>query len=103
MVRTGQTGANAPKTSNSDSSSIDSFLSDCFIATAVYGDPLNENINALRKYRENTLRKNMLGRMFIATYEKLGPIAAYYIKQDEGRREWTKLHIVEPALEFINK
>lgn len=99
MRRTGRTGANAPASSNSDS--IDSLLSDCFIATAAYGTPQNDEINALRKYRDDILREKMLGRMFIATYEKLGPIAAFYIRQDESRRQWAREKIVEPALAFI--
>ncbi len=95
MVRTGQTGR---QTQQGEENEIDSMLEDCFIATAVYGTPLNDEITALRKFRDQTLRKNPLGRAFIATYEKLGPVAAYYIRHDEGRKQWAKQFIVEPAL-----
>jgi hypothetical protein len=40
----------------------------CFIATEVYGDRDAPEVKALRTYRDNTLRKNWLGRGFIEFY-----------------------------------
>jgi hypothetical protein len=77
-------------------------LEDCFIATAVYGTPMNEEIKLLRNYRDRELGNTFIGRLFIAGYETFGPLAAYYIRQDEKRKQWTREHIVEPALEFVN-
>jgi len=82
---------------------IDDLLGGCYIATAVYDTPLNDEINELRAYRDNEMRNNVLGRMFISSYEKFGPVAALYISQEESRRVWARINIVEPALEFIKK
>lgn len=78
-------------------------LEDCFIATAVYGTPLNEEIQILRDFRDNKLRKHFAGRLFISTYERLGPVAAYYIKQKESRKDWARQNLVEPVLYFAKK
>lgn len=75
---------------------------DCFIATAVYGTPQNKEINILRAYRDDELRNNIWGRIFIAGYERFGPMAAFYIRQKEERKAWARKHIVEPALDFVN-
>lgn len=80
---------------------IDDLLGDCYVATAVYGTSLNDEIYVLRAFRDNELRKYAFGRMFISAYEKFGPLAAYYIAQDESRRQWARSNIVEPALAFI--
>ena len=77
-------------------------LEDCFIATAVYGTPINDEINLLRQYRDQELKNTFLGRLFIAGYETFGPLAAFYIRQDEKRKQWARDHIVQPALEFVN-
>ena len=78
-------------------------LEDCFIATAVYGTPLNEEIQILRNYRENYLRENFLGRIFISTYEVVGPVAASYINRSESRKDWARKNLVKPALELAEK
>ncbi len=101
MKRTGRTGKGNGQVGYSENPNVNELYEDCFIATAVYGTPLNDEIQALRNYRDSVLREKMLGRAFIKTYEKLGPIAAFYIKQKDSRREWTRKYIVEPALEFI--
>lgn len=95
MKRTGKT---VPK-----STSYNNELEDCFIATAVYGTPQNVQIQTLRNFRDNTMRKNIFGRMFISTYETIGPVAAYYIRNDESRKFWARKKIVEPALEIAKK
>lgn len=79
------------------------FVEDCFIATAVYGTPLNAEIQILRDFRENELRTHLPGRMFIAGYERFGPCAAYYIRKKEERKQWALKHIVTPALEYAKQ
>jgi len=79
------------ETSNSDDT-------DCFIATAVYGDPNAPNIQILRKYRDTVLRKNLFGTLFVQTYETVGPVFAFFIREDEERKKWVQKNIVEPAV-----
>lgn len=81
----------------------DSTDEDCFIATAVYGDPNAPNIQKLRMYREQVLRKNFIGRSFIKTYETIGPVFAFFIRENEGRKKWVQVRIVEPAVKVASK
>lgn len=61
-------------------SSKNSNNSDCFVATAAFGTPLQHEIQVLRDWRDNTLRYTSTGRKFIATYYKFGPIVANFIR-----------------------
>lgn len=76
---------------------------DCFIATAVFGTPLNNEIELLRNFRDDKLRKHLAGRIFISAYERFGPFAAFYIRQNEHRRQWALEHLVTPALKFAQQ
>lgn len=76
---------------------------DCFIATAVYGDPNAPNISILRTYRDSVLKKKVFGRIFISTYETIGPVFAYFIRENEKRKMWTKKHIVDPAVHYSSE
>ena len=54
-------------------------FSKCFIATAVYGDPSCYQVRELRKYRDETLLKSILGRDFVKTYYKVSPAIADWL------------------------
>lgn len=54
--------------------------SPCFIATAVYGDPLAPEVEALRRFRDIRLRPYSLGRAAIITYYRLSPPIADWLK-----------------------
>lgn len=54
--------------------------SDCFVATAVYGDRNHADVRQLRWYRDTILRQYLFGRAFIAFYGKTGPIASRLVK-----------------------
>lgn len=62
----------------------------CFVATAAYGDPDHEDVVFLRQYRDNTLKKTVLGRAFIATYWKAGPVLAKPVKANAGLQRITR-------------
>lgn len=47
--------------------------SSCFIATACYKDIFSEEVIFFRKYRDNTLKKAILGKIFIKIYYKVSP------------------------------
>ena len=53
--------------------------SGCFIATAVYGDSEVYQVKTLRYFRDNYLKKNILGKLFIDVYYKTSPPIAEFI------------------------
>jgi len=56
---------------------------DCFISTAVYGSPYENEVFLLRRYRDIVLKKNLLGRIFIKLYYKISPYIATIIKRNK--------------------
>ena len=47
--------------------------SKCFIATACYRDIFSEEVIFFRNYRDNNLKKSLLGKLFIYIYYKVSP------------------------------
>lgn len=54
--------------------------SDCFVATAVYGDVDHPDVRRLRRFRDETLRHTAWGRAFIAWYYRYGPTLAGHLE-----------------------
>lgn len=48
----------------------------CFVATAAYGTPLANEIDALRVWRDGTLLDNAFGTAFVDSYYRLSPALA---------------------------
>lgn len=61
-------------------------LDKCFIATACYGDYSHPAVVVLRRFRDECLRKNARGRLFIAWYCRSGPTLAEFIERRPGFR-----------------
>lgn len=55
-------------------------FSNCFIATAVYGDPCCPEVYALRKFRDESLLKHTAGKCFVAIYYKTSPPIARWLE-----------------------
>lgn len=64
---------------------------DCFIATAVFGDPDAMYVQTLRTYRDRHLQKNVAGQYFIALYYRLSPFLAGIIARSNFARGATRL------------
>ncbi len=62
------------------SASMDSD-SGCFIATAAFGTPMAAEIQTLREFRDQRLRRSAAGRWLIRRYEALSPPVAGYIAE----------------------
>lgn len=56
-------------------------FSQCFIATAVYGDYYAPEVIALRRFRDESLKPYAAGRIFIKTYYTVSPPIAKFIYQ----------------------
>lgn len=59
----------------------------CYIATAVYGSYDCPEVWTLRRFRDNSLAKNVLGRLFIRTYYSISPLLVKWF----GNTEWFKM------------
>ena len=65
--------------------------SGCFIATAAYGTPFASEIDVLRKFRDQSLDKNCIGRILIKKYYQLSPPIAQKISISETRKKIVRL------------
>ena len=52
----------------------------CYIATAVYGDYNAYEVIALRKFRDDVLKKTSIGRMLIKCYYSISPKLSIFMK-----------------------
>lgn len=65
--------------SSSSSSSGSSSGSGCFVATACFEDADHPTVDKLREFRDRRLVHSAVGRLFIRTYEEVGPPAAGFV------------------------
>ncbi|MFC1911422.1 CFI-box-CTERM domain-containing protein, partial [Chloroflexota bacterium] len=70
----------------------------CFIATAAYGTPTAEQIDALREFRDVVLLKNTLGSLFVALYYRLSPPVADFTAGNEVVRTLVRELLVDPIV-----
>ena len=75
-------------------------VSPCFVATAAYGTPMADEIDALRRFRERHLRTNPIGRAFVAAYEKVGPVFADMIRDHEVARAIVR-GLLDPIVRIV--
>lgn len=72
--------------------------SECFIATAVFGTPLDPKIDILRSLRDEWLSSNPLGRLLILSYYEISPPIANRIRRDSNLKRVMRKVLVDPAL-----
>lgn len=58
---------------------VESIFDGCYVATAAHGDFDAPEVVTLRKYRDERLRTNPLGRAFTLAYYRFGPYPAALI------------------------
>jgi hypothetical protein len=66
----------------------------CFIATAAFGTPMAEEIQALRDFRDAYLMTNPPGRWFVAAYYKCSPPIAHAIARNGVARAVVRTALV---------
>jgi hypothetical protein len=59
---------------------------DCFVATAVFQSPDHPVVVGLRLWRDNVLRSSRAGRMFIGSYNAVGPKLAELVRRFPSSR-----------------
>lgn len=78
---------------NSQRKQASSSKDDCFVITAIYeGNFEHENVQVLRKWRDEKLIKSTSGKILIDIYYKIGPTLAQIVKQ---------LHLTKPLRSML--
>lgn len=65
----------------------------CYIATAVYGSYDAPEVVVLRRFRDNVLKRNIFGRMFIRIYYTLSPSLARRLKKTTRINHFVKCRL----------
>ncbi|MHA1637712.1 MAG: CFI-box-CTERM domain-containing protein [Candidatus Thorarchaeota archaeon] len=74
--------------------------SECFIATAVFGTPLDPKIDILRDFRDQWLLSNPIGRAAVYTYYEISPPIARFARRNDIMKEVLRRTVVQPALKL---
>jgi hypothetical protein len=73
----------------------------CFVATAVYGSPMVEEVVALRRFRDNVLQASCLGRTFVRAYYWLSPPLARVVSRNQSLRKALRGVVMKPVLRVV--
>lgn len=78
---------------------------DCFIATAAYGSPTAPEVELLRRFRDDVLRKTRYGDDFFETYweqyYRLSPTIVDMMRGSPELQETVRWSLVEPIVEYL--
>ena len=86
---------------NPKGDSDDLFDFGCFIATAAYGTPAAQEIDELRRFRDEYLRDSYLGNEFIKFYYAHSPPIADFISKHEVLRTIVREGFVDPIVRIV--
>lgn len=75
--------------------------SECFIVTAST-HPNSPQVEHLRNFRDDVLKRNRLGRALVRLYYKTSPPIADWIERREWRRQLVRAAIVRPAVRLTD-
>ena len=76
--------------------------SPCFIATAAYGTPLQEDIDTLREFRNEVLNTNTPGKALVGTYYSTSPPIANALAMNNGLRTSVRVLLLTPLVYFAS-
>jgi hypothetical protein len=65
----------------------------CFIATAAYGTPMAEEINTLRRFRDEDVEPNLLGRHLVTLYYDVSPPLGRVIARSENLKAFVRFYL----------
>ncbi len=58
----------------------------CFVATAAWGSPMQDEVSMLRRFRDQALRSQAVGELFVEAYYTFGPALAATIEPSDTLR-----------------
>lgn len=73
----------------------------CFIATEVYGSPLDVNVLTLKEFRDGTLMTSCWGKLFVTSYYQISPSIAYLLSKNKLLRMSIKYGVLNPIVWII--
>jgi very-short-patch-repair endonuclease len=65
----------------------------CFIATAAYGTPMAQEINALRRFRDLRVEPNLIGKYLVTLYYNTSPPWARVIARSKNMKAFVRLNL----------
>ena len=74
----------------------------CFIATAAYGADTAQQIDILRKFRDEVLLPNSLGAKLLAFYYEMSPPVASFVSQHQVLRTVVRVCFVDPVVAILD-
>jgi hypothetical protein len=74
----------------------------CFIATAAYGADTAQQIDILRKFRDEVLLPNSLGAKLLAFYYEMSPPIASFVSQHQVLRTVVRVCFVDPVVAILD-
>lgn len=74
---------------------------ECFIATAAYGTAMSEELDILRRFRDDALLNTPVGKAFVAVYYKFSPSIAKFISKRQVLRTAVRGCLVAPAVALV--
>jgi len=77
--------------------------SECFIATAVYGDPLHPDVEFLRYFRDKKLLGSKLGRVFVALYYRYAPSLANKLSPHHKVCKVLRICFLESLVKYLHR
>lgn len=75
--------------------------SGCFIATACYGDYNCNEVNILKEFRDEKLKKTLIGKQFIRFYYWISPNLADFIIKSPILKRVTIRYILDPIVTLL--
>lgn len=73
----------------------------CFVVTATMGNAQHPSVRILRVFRDESLSKFAVGRVFITWYLRYGPLLAMCIEKSVTARTLTYLLVVAPSVSMV--
>ena len=75
----------------------------CFIATCVYGSEFDEEVIALKYFRDRILMSSLIGRIFVTFYYRVSPFIVKTIYNHSRLKNIIKYLILQPLVILIKK